>query len=150
VQVKPQKILVIDDDPYLVEVMSASLRILGHFEVITAMNGAEGLILCTQEQPEIVVVDISMPEIDGYQVIRALRGDPATSNIPIVVLSARVQHDDRVVGVYAGADVYLTKPLNPMELVESIRHALTLTQKQRIQRQRSLAGLEETLPPEDF
>ncbi len=143
------RVLVIDDDPSLNEMMVTSLRLLGRYEVISATNGVQGLALCHSAAPDIVLVDVKMPELNGYQVARALRGDPATVDLPLVMLTAMVQERDELIGLYSGVDAYLHKPLSPHQLVETIRDVLALDPHHRLARMHRLvetpAG---TLPSE--
>ncbi len=142
----PPKILVIDDDPYIVEVVSMSLKHIGGYEVITAQNGVAGIELCMETRPIAVVVDVGMPQLDGYQVVRALRGDPETADLPIIMLTARVQERDETIGTLSGADFYLRKPLNPWQLVQAITNAISISQAERRNRTLSLVAGDDDSP----
>lgn len=129
----------VDDDPRMVFTIQESLKLLGGFTVFTAANGVEGLERFYAVHPDCVIIDVRMPEMDGNQLVRALRGDPETAATPLVILTAAVQDKDRFVGLAAGADCYLLKPVRPAELVQAINDAIRLSEAERLKRQQSLA-----------
>lgn len=141
-------VLVVDDSEDLRELVAESLRKLGGFAVVTARDGAEGLQQYFEVHPDCVVIDVKMPGLDGYQLIRALRGDPASSATPLIILSAMVQDKDRLGGFLAGVDEYLLKPVSPLELVQTIGRVVGRSQEDRRQRLRALLD-EEVSPPEE-
>ncbi|HEX6796633.1 MAG TPA: response regulator [Ktedonobacterales bacterium] len=131
-------VLIVDDNRDLLDLITESLTLLGGYTVITAENGADGLERAFSVHPDCMVIDIKMPDLDGYQLIRALRGDPASAAIPLVILSALVQEKDRLAGMLVGADQYLTKPIKPPELVAAIQEAIQLSQEERLRRVHAL------------
>jgi len=134
-----RRVLVVDDDPALIASLSDGLRFLGDLEVAEARDGAAGLARYFEARPDCLVVDVRMPGLDGYQLIRALRGDPDTAQTPIVVLSALVQDRDQLVGLLSGADGYLTKPVRIAELIRAIDQAIALSAEQRFDRRLGVA-----------
>jgi two-component system phosphate regulon response regulator PhoB len=120
--VKP-KILVVDDEPEAVELVEFNLKQAG-FSVLTAADGAEALSKARSSLPSLVVLDLMLPEVDGLEVCKMLRRDPATAAIPIVMLTAKAAEIDRILGLELGADDYVTKPFSPRELVLRIRKIL--------------------------
>jgi DNA-binding response OmpR family regulator len=117
------KILVVDDEPEAVELVEFNLKQAG-FEVLTAADGADALKKAHSALPSLVVLDLMLPEIDGLEVCKMLRRDPATATIPIVMVTARAAEIDRVLGLELGADDYITKPFSPRELVLRIKRIL--------------------------
>lgn len=117
------KILLADDDPRLRDLVSLALQRAG-FSVITASDGSRALMHAAREAPDLVVLDVGMPEMDGFEVCRRLR---ATSQVPILFLTARDDEIDRIVGLELGADDYVTKPFSPRELVARVRAILKRT-----------------------
>ncbi len=110
------KILVVDDEPTIVRLMEFILARQGH-EMQVAVNGEEALEKIRAHAPDLVLLDIMMPRIDGYEVARAVRADPATAGLPIIMLSAKAQEEDIRKGVEIGVDEYITKPFSPEHLV---------------------------------
>ncbi|MDI9449170.1 MAG: winged helix-turn-helix domain-containing protein [Pelotomaculaceae bacterium] len=117
------KILVVDDEKNILELVRFNLEREG-YEVLTSLDGARGLELARSENPDLIVLDVMLPEISGLEVCRELHLDPATKKIPIIMLSARADELDRVLGLEMGADDYVTKPFSPRELVARIKARL--------------------------
>ena len=126
-----QRVLVVDDDLNLLATMAEGLRLRGQFEVVVASDGASGLQRFFEVQPDCVVVDIRMPGLNGYQFVRAMRGDPATAQTPLVILSALVQEHEQLAGLLSGADAYLIKPVKIVDLVQAIERAINMTAEER-------------------
>ena len=117
------KILVVDDEPEAVELVEFNLKQAG-FEVFTAADGAEALKKARSVLPGLIVLDLMLPEVDGLEVCKMLRRDPATAAIPIVMVTAKAAEIDRILGLELGADDYVTKPFSPRELVLRIKNIL--------------------------
>ena len=117
------KILVVDDEPDALELIGFNLKRAG-FEVASAADGAAALAKARALLPDLVVLDVMIPEMDGLEVCKLLRRDPRTASIPIIMLTAKAAEFDRVLGLELGADDYLTKPFSPRELVLRIRNVL--------------------------
>ena len=115
-----QSVLVVDDDPNVVELARLYLERDG-YRVLTALDGADGLASAREERPDIVVLDVMLPRLNGLDVCRALRDE---SQIPIIMLTARVEEEDRLTGLELGADDYITKPFSPRELAARVRAVL--------------------------
>ena len=121
-----QKILVVDDEPDALEVLGFKLREAG-FTPLFATDGLKALAAVRAERPDLVVLDLMLPELDGLEVCKLMRRDPATAGIPVLMLTAKAAEMDRVVGLELGADDYVTKPYSPRELVLRIRKLLKRT-----------------------
>jgi two-component system alkaline phosphatase synthesis response regulator PhoP len=113
------KILAVDDEPELIELISYHLGRIGH-HVVTAANGWEALDQIHRERPDIVLLDLMLPDLDGFGVCEILRRDPVTATIPIIIISAWASLDSRQLGLELGALDYITKPFSPHELVERV------------------------------
>lgn len=118
-----QTILIVDDDREIVRLVRAYLEQAG-FRVIEAYDAASALRLIGAERPDLLVLDLMLPDRDGLDLARSLRADPKTAQLPIVMLTARVEDTDRIVGLELGADDYVTKPFNPREVVARVRAVL--------------------------
>ena len=121
------KILIIEDDPAVLDNLEDILT-LEDFQVVTATNGVQGIEAAQQHQPDLILCDIMMPQLDGYGVVTALRANPQTQNIPFIFLTAKADRLEQREGMELGADDYLTKPFRPQEVVKAIttrldRHA---------------------------
>jgi DNA-binding response OmpR family regulator len=122
------RILIVDDEADLVSVLRIGLEIEG-FEVIAASDGEEGLRKAREERPELVVLDLMLPKLDGYRVCRALKFDERYRSLPIVILSARSGEQDRRLAFDMGADAFVSKPYDMAGLVKLIRARLNATQR---------------------
>ncbi len=122
-----QRILVVDDDREIVRLLSAYLE-QSNYKVLTAYDGETALHILRRERPDLVILDLMLPDRDGWDVTRIIRSDPTLKNIPIVMLTARVEDQDKIVGLELGADDYVTKPFNPREVMARVRAVLRRAQ----------------------
>jgi two-component system alkaline phosphatase synthesis response regulator PhoP len=138
-----QRILVVDDDKEIVRLVGAYLEQAG-FQVLPAYDGETALHSLRRDRPDLVVLDLMLPDHDGWDITRIVRGDTALSSTPIIMLTARVEDTDKIVGLELGADDYIAKPFNPREVVARVRSVLRRSQPGEApgqQRVLQLAGL---------
>jgi DNA-binding response OmpR family regulator len=121
--VRKQLVLVADDEPSIVRLLRATLEADG-FAVVTADSGATAVAVLNAERPDIVVLDVMMPEMDGFETLRLIRSQSQTPSVPVIMLTARTGDIDKMQGFQSGADDYLTKPFNPNELLARIAAVL--------------------------
>lgn len=114
------KVLLVEDDTDIQKVIRMSLKVRGVSEIITTDNGEECLAVAGQVMPDVILLDVMMPLLDGYETCRRLKADPATQGIPVIFLTAKAQHFEVRQGLETGAIGYLTKPFDPMTLHEQI------------------------------
>jgi len=116
----PKKILAVDDERHIVRLVQVNLERAG-YQVVTAFDGKEALQKVEAEQPDLVVLDVMMPYMDGFEVLQTLRKNQATRDLPVIMLTAKAQDADVFRGWQSGVDCYLTKPFNPMELIAFVK-----------------------------
>ena len=125
------RILVVDDEIYIVHILDFSLGMEG-YEVVTALDGEQALEKVKECPPDLIVLDIMMPKMDGYETCRELKSNPETRDIPVILLSAKGRNVDQKVGFEVGADDYITKPFSPRKLVDRINAILTQGREQKL------------------
>lgn len=116
-------ILLVDDHPDIVRLLEISLRKGGH-QISTASNGVEGLDMIRRCRPDLVILDVVMPELDGFRVLHRVRSDPEVAGTLILMLTVKEQPEEMAVGLHFGADFYLTKPFHPDDVESLVRRAL--------------------------
>jgi DNA-binding response OmpR family regulator len=117
-------VLIVEDDPVILRLLEVNFELEG-FTVLLAHDGAEGIEVAQAKRPDVIVSDIMMPRTSGLELVAAIRGDDATRAIPVVLLSAKAQTGDLKAGIDAGADDYVTKPFEPLDLVDRVNALLT-------------------------
>ena len=123
----------VEDDPDIAMLLAHSLGRAG-FAVETLSSGAEVLAEARRRTPDLILLDLMLPGLDGLEVCRALRADPATAAMPVIMLTARAEESDRIVGLELGADDYITKPFSPNEVVARVRALLRRAQRPELAR----------------
>lgn len=118
-----KRVLAVDDEKLIVLAIRHNLQLAG-FEVIEAYDGREALEVIDRERPDLVILDVMMPELNGWDVLSCIRDDPELQDIPVIMLTALGQDSDEREGILRGADVYLTKPYEPQELVDLVQRLL--------------------------
>jgi DNA-binding response OmpR family regulator len=119
-----KKVLIVEDEPDVVDLLTLQLRKAGGFSVLTAQDGVEGLKKARAESPALIVLDLMLPRMPGLEVCKVLKTDALTSHIPIIMLTAKAEEVDRIVGLEFGADDYVTKPFSPREMLLRIKAIL--------------------------
>ncbi len=123
----PATVLVVDDDPVILKLLEVNFEMEG-FQVVRAADGAEGLERAREVRPDIVVLDVMMPRMTGYEVAKALREDDGTAHIPIIFVTARAQSSDVERGMELGVEDYVTKPFDPLDLIDRVNTLLARSQ----------------------
>ncbi|OIP26800.1 hypothetical protein AUK22_06255 [bacterium CG2_30_54_10] len=121
-----KKILAADDEPHILRVVKDKLENAG-FTVITATNGEEAVQAALREKPDLILLDVMMPKMNGFEACRKLRAEAAFANTPILLLTARGQEVDKKMGLEAGANEYISKPFSPRQLLQYVQEKLGLT-----------------------
>lgn len=134
-EVSKRKILVVDDDPTMVKLINVNLK-LNNYSVIEATSGEQALDVLSKESLDLVVLDIMMPGVDGWEVLRRIRGSAETQEMPVILVTAKTQDSDVIRGWELGADEYVIKPFNPLLLVEVIKMVLDRGYDERLERRR--------------
>jgi DNA-binding response OmpR family regulator len=117
------KVLVVDDDPVILELLRLNFEMEG-FEVVSACDGRAGFDRAVTEAPDLVISDIMMPNVDGLEMLQQLRAEPGTAELPVLLLSAKAQQNEVQRGLDLGADDYVTKPFDPLELLDRVNALL--------------------------
>ena len=117
------RILAVDDEPNIVRLIQVNLMRQG-YQVETANNGVEALAKIRESMPDLLVSDVMMPEMGGFELLKNIRMDPALKDLPVIMLTAKTQDTDVLTGYAGGADMYLTKPFNPAELLQFVKRIL--------------------------
>lgn len=118
------RILVVDDSPTVVQVVRQML-VEGHYDVLSASDGEEAIRVATDHHPDLVLLDIILPKLNGYQVCRQIKSSPETARIPVVMITRKAKEEDRQWGVEQGADAYIPKPFNAQDLLDVVQRLIS-------------------------
>jgi len=118
------KILVVDDEKDIVDLLKYNLEKENDFEVLTAVNGKEAIQQAVENKPDLVLLDIMMPEMNGFDVCRKLKNSPITNNVPVIFLTAKENEIDEIIGLELGADDYIQKPISPRKVIARVKSVL--------------------------
>jgi len=121
-------VLVVDDDPVILRLLQVNFELEG-IEVVTAADGDDGLKIAQSDPPDLVISDIMMPKVNGLELLAALRSSPDTASLPVILLSAKAQVADVQRGLELGADDYITKPFDPLELIDRVYKVLAKSRR---------------------
>ncbi len=132
-------ILIVDDDPEIQRFFEQAFQDYPEYRLILASDGAHGLERVTEVLPAVAIIDLNMPKLGGYQLVQALRGDPDTAAIPLIILSARTQAKDKRMADLLGADLYLEKPVVISEVIAAIQRVLRINSSERARHMRQIA-----------
>lgn len=135
------RVLIVDDEQDVIDMLTLAFQKAGGFKVSSATNGAVGLTKARDETPAAIVLDLMMPKMPGLEVCKVLKGDPQTRHIPVVLLTAKAEEIDRIVGLEVGADDYVTKPFSPRELVLRIKAILRRGEMQPLRESLKLGAI---------
>ncbi len=135
-----KKILVVEDEKEILDLIQMYLEREG-YRTVTAMTGFEALKLIRVEHPNLVILDLMLPEMDGFEVCRHIRSDPASSGTPVIMVTAKAEHADKIVGLELGADDYVTKPFQPRELIARTKALLRRVERTQEDQPRLMYGI---------
>ena len=143
-----KKILIVDDEKALISLVSLHMKMSG-YDVLSAANGEKALEIAKEEKPDLIILDLMLPKIDGWETCKRLRQDPEIKNVPVIMLTARAEIEDKLKGFEAGADDYVTKPFSPRELVSRVKRVLARAEAEPQKPKRYVKGKVE-IDLEDF
>jgi DNA-binding response OmpR family regulator len=134
----PYTVLIVDDDPDLLQALTDGLELLGNYTVVSATDGIQALERFYETRPDCMIIDIKMPGLNGYQLVRALRGDSETASTPLIILSALAQEQNQFAGLALGADEYLVKLASIYEVVAAVQRVVKISTAERQRQMQAL------------